>query len=175
MTYLLAYAPAKTEFAVAEAINEIGALAVCPRKVELVRLAKRRRPEIEESPVLPNYLFCAMSYQQWHQCIADRIIFDTVKWIGPHEWARVQAYAARVEQDYQHRMAQIEARERLSEYEPGDALKLLGGTFQGKMAVFRRMIEGKVPMIEAEMLGFQLLGRSVTVTVDPVLARKAAE
>ena len=72
-------------------------------------------------------------------------------------------------------MAAIEAGNRLSEYMPGDALQLLSGMFQGRMATFRRLIEGKVPMIEAEVTGLALMGKPVRITVDPVMARRAAE
>lgn len=173
--YLLAYAPRGTEFEVADAIDALGGFAVVPRKVELVRLPKQRRPSIVESPVLPNYVFARMTAEQWQQARADRLIFSTVAWMGPNEWKRVQAFAARAEQDYQVRMAQIEAGERLSEYSAGDALQLLGEPLGARMGIFRRVIEGRVPMIEAELQGVTLFGKPVMVTVDPVMARKAAE
>lgn len=174
VTYLLAYTAAGHEFETAEAINAMGALAVVPRKVEAIRLPKRRYAEAVISPVLPNYLFLAMSPEQWHQAQADRIIFATVKWIGPNEWRRVQAYAERVEQDYMLRMEQIEARERVSEYDPGQALQLLGGAFRDSLAVFRRIVEGgKFPMVEYEVKGVRLLGKPIIGEIDPVLVRKA--
>ena len=170
--HLLGYAPRGTEFDVEAALNEMGAFAVVPRKVDLIRLPKQRHPSIVESPVWANYIFASMTPEQWQQARADRLIFSTVAWIGEGEWRRFQAYAARIEQEYAARMAQIEAGQRLSEFNPGDALQLLGGLFEGRLATFRRLIEGRVPMIEAEVQGLQLIGKPVVIKVDPVNARK---
>jgi transcription antitermination factor NusG len=165
---LLAYAPYGQEFTVAAEINDMGALAVVPRRVDLVRLPKQRRPQIVEEPFLRGYMFCAMSPDQWHEAPKE---MQTVKYIGPREWERVQDFAARIEQDYQHRMAQIEAGNRLSEYNPGDALEILGGVMQGYMAKFLRLREGVVPMIEAEVQ-LTLMGKPVMAQIDPVMARR---
>ena len=168
--HLLAYAPRGQEFEIADAVNAMGAIAIVPRMVELIRLPKQRRPQISESPFLPNYIFCALTPDEWHAAPKE---LATVRFIGPQNWRRVQAFAQQVESDYQHRMAQIEAGNRLSEYNHGDVLEILGGVMQGQLATFRRLIEGKVPMIEAEVQ-MQLLGRPVIATVDPINARKVA-
>lgn len=180
--HILAYCPRGHEFDLADAINEGGGLAVVPRKVELVRLPKQRRPQIVESPLLPNYLFAALSPDQWHNAPRE---LSTVKFIGPNEWRRVRDFAARVEMDYQNRMADLERqmaaqkqdqhrRIFLSEYAPGDTLEILGGVMQGYMATFKRLHEGAVPMIEAEVQ-LTLMGRPVTARIDPIMARRVAE
>lgn len=174
MIHLLAYVPARQEFDTAHAINSLGAMATAPRKVELIRLPKQRRPQIVESPFLRNYLFCAMTAAQWHECRAERIAFTTCCEIGPNEWRSVQTFAQRVEQDYQHRMAQIEAGNRLSEYNPGDVLEILTAPFLGKLATFRKLHDGRLPKIEAQLQGLELLGREVTVMLDPINARRIA-
>ena len=77
--------------------------------------------------------------------------------------------------DYQTRMGQYEAGIALEEYKPGDALRLLAGMFEGHEATFRRIIEGgDIPMIEADLSGVAILGRTVTITVDPINARRLA-
>lgn len=184
---LLGYAPKGAEFAVEDALNDIGAFCVVPRKVELVRLPKQRRPSVIESPYWQNYIFARMTDEQWHFARTAlwvpsqdggkvRVNFSTVMWIDEREWERwVMPAVARIEQDYQVRMAQIEAGERLSEYSAGDALQLLGEPLGARMGIFRRVIEGKLPMIEAELQGVTLLGKPVVVKVDPVMARRAAE
>ena len=174
MMRLLAYAPTGREFATSDALNDIGASAICPRKVNLIRLPKQRRPQIVEEPFLRGYMFCTMTAAQWHQAKRDNITFTTCREIGPGEWRNVQAFAARVEQDYQYRMAQIEAGNRLSEYNPGDALEILGGVMQGHMATFLRLHDGKVPMIEAQIADMELLGKPIRVTLDPINARRIA-
>ena len=160
---------------VCDAINAIGALAVAPRRVDLLRSAKQRRPELVESPILGGYFFAAMTDDDWHQCKADRIAFTVLQPISEPEWRRVEAFCQRAEMDYQVRMGQLEAGRRLSEYNPGDALQLLGGLFADHLATFMRLDEsGQVPMIKAVVQGVELMGKPVEVTVDPVQARKWA-
>ena len=174
MTHLriLATASPSEVFNVCEAINDLGGLAVAPRKVELVRLPKQRRPQIVESPFLGAYFFASLSANDWHATKSD---YRTVQEIGPTEWRHVQAFCARVEQDYQLRMGQYEAGRRLEEYNPGDALQLLGGLFADHLATFQRLDEsGPVPMIKATVQGVELLGRPVEVTVDPINAKRWA-
>jgi len=78
--HLLAYTPRGQEFDIAEQINAMDARAIVPRKVELTRLPKQRRPQITESAFLPNYVFCALTPDQWHAAPKE---LSTVKFIGP--------------------------------------------------------------------------------------------
>ena len=96
MIRILAYTRAGREFETADALNELGALAISPRKVETIRLPKQRRPQVVESPFLSNYLFCAMDPDHWHQAKRDNIAFTICRDIGPHEWRNVQAFAQRI-------------------------------------------------------------------------------
>lgn len=182
MIYLLASVSRGAEFRTADAINDLGALAVSPRKVDMIRLPKQRRPQLVESPVFSNYLFCALTDHDYHRArLPMRFMGEVVQPIRPVRvitpgewWGNVQCCLQRIEIDYQRRMEQYEAGVRLEEYQPGDALQILAGIFEGKAASFRRLIDGKVPMIEAELMDLQILGRSVTVTVDPIKARRIA-
>lgn len=167
MTPYLGYAPARTEFAARDVLEALDITCIVPRKVEMVRLPKRRRPEPVESPSLQSYIFAAMTAEQWHLARAEGVM-RTVRMIGPKEWARVLKYAARVEADYQCRMEQIERGERIMEYQPGQALEILGDDLLRSMARFKRIIEGAVPMLEVEM--DCAMGR-FTATVDPIYAK----
>ena len=171
MIRILAYTRAGREFETADALNELGALAISPRKVETIRLPKQRRPQVVESPFLSNYLFCAMDPDHWHEAKRDNIAFTICRDIGPHEWRNVQAFAQRIEADYQYRMEQIDAGDRLAEYTAGDALQILGGIMAGYMATFRRLHEGTIPMIEAVIEGGY---RPVKIMLDPINARRLA-
>ena len=170
---ILATASPSEVFAVCDAINDLGGLAVAPRKVELVRLPKQRRPQIVETPLLGAYFFASITEADWH---ATKDTFRTVQEVGPTEWRHVQAFCQRVEQDYQLRMEQIEAGRRVSEYNPGDALQLLAGMFSDHLATFQRLDEsGPVPMIKATVQGIALLGgHEIEITVDPINAKRWA-
>lgn len=186
-SYLLAYAPAGTEFAVEAALNDLGAFAVVPRKVDIEMVGVRRPvPTPVDRPVWPNYIFGDVTPEQWHQARADRIIFGTVAWIGKGEWRRIMAFAEQVEQDYQFAMAAFEAGERrtkaqreaaamLASYREGEAMKLLGEPLGARLGIFRRIVERDGPKIEVELQGVTILGKPVVIDVDPIMARRAAE
>ena len=172
--YLLAYVRSGQEFATANAINDEGGLAVAPRKVELVRHATHHKWEPVESPLLPNYVFCAVTPAQYYTAgqalqvhgIRPRMVMMFDK----RQWVNVQAYAQRAEADYQFRMEQAEGRKYLSPYSPGDALQLLGGALIGQMVRFAGVAylpNNPHPLIawEADMMGQVVSGTSSVLDV----------
>ncbi len=170
MTHYLSTAPAHTEFVARDTLADLGISCLVPRKVEMVRLPKRRRPEPVIEPLLQGYLFATMNATQWHLAAAEGIM-RTVKVISPKEWDKhVLPFAARVEADYQYRMAQIEAGERIAEYHPGQALQILGGALIGQFATFRSIVDGMVPMLKVE---YECVMGRITGLVDPIYARAA--
>ena len=190
MMYILAYAPSGKEFATADAINALGALAVVPRKVEETR-NKERKHVIIESPALPNYMFLSISERIWHKIMAGMLVkgktthIHTVAEIGSKEWERVQNFLAEVEMDYQYRMALIEDREwqsrhpgpppserpYIAPYNVEEKLHLLGGDLEARF--IQSLGTQAAPMIEVEVTMF---GRPVKAKVEPdKVKRWAAE
>jgi len=172
--YLLATVRAGQEFDTATAINEAGGLAVAPRKVELTRHATHHKWGPVESPILPNYVFCAVTPAAYHAAIRmlgrDGIRPRTAMRFDKRQWAKVQAYAQRAEADYQVRMGQIEGRKYISPYNPGDALQLLGGALIGRMVRFAGVTYeagNPHPLIawEADMMGQVVRGTSSALDV----------
>lgn len=175
-TLWIAYAATGQEFAVQEQCEALGLRAIAPRRVDMKRLPKRRRPEAVESAALPNYVFVWADAEGWHW-LRDCKHVRTIMGVGrSEERLHIGPYLDAVRREYEARLAQIEAGQRLSEYEPGDVLEVMAGQFAGRLARFRRMIEGAndLPMIEA-VLDLQLLGRDVQMVIDPINARRAAE
>jgi hypothetical protein len=80
----------------------------------------------------------------------------------------------RVEADYAARMAQIQSGERVSQYNPGDLLEILGGAFVERLAEFSRIAEGSngFPIVWAKT---QMFGREVEIPIDPLNVRLAFE
>lgn len=176
MTLWIAYATAGREFSAQEQCQALGYTCDVPRRVDLVRHAKRRTPDKVVRPFLPNYLFLHGGNDAFHAVKDIKEIRGTAMGVGDSEARRVKAFIARVEADFAARMAQIEAGERVSEYQPGDMLTLMTGPFAGQLARFRRMVEGAhdaFPQIEAE-LAISLMGRAVMATIDPINAKRVA-
>lgn len=173
----IAYAASGHEFSVQEQCEVLGYACDVPRRVDMIRHAKRRRPDKVIRPFLPNYVFIHGDDSAFHALREIKELRGTALGIGDNEARRVKAFIAKVEADFTERLAQIEAGERLSEYRPGDVLTLMTGPFAGQLATFRRMVENArdvFPKIEAE-LAVNLMGKPVTAIVDPINARRAAE
>ena len=173
MTLWIAYATTGQEFSAQEQCEVLGYTCQVPRRVDLIRHQKRRTPDVVVKPYLGNYLFISGGNDVFHAAKLIKEIRGNPIGIGPQNARQVQAFIDRVESDYRDRMAQVEAGQRVSEYQPGDLLTLMTGPFAGQVAIFRRMIEGGVfPRIEAE-LAVNFMGKPVMATVDPINARPA--
>lgn len=91
--------------------------------------------------------------------------------VNPASVPGVMAFIDRVERDFAARMAQIEAGERVHEYNPGDLLQIIAGPFAGQLARFQSIAEaGEHPQIIAET---DMMGQVARVMIDPLKARKA--
>ena len=175
MTMWIAYAATGKEFVAQEQCEVIGITCYVPRRVDLVRHAKRRTPDIVERPFLPNYLFLDGDADVFHAIKDIKEVRGTAMGVGDIEARRVMSFINRVQADYAARLAQIEAGQRVSEYNPGDLLTLMTGPFAGQLAQFRRMVDAAdsaFPRIEAELM-VSLMGKPVTAIIDPINARRA--
>lgn len=163
----------KHELDVQEQLEAIGLQAIAPRRVDMIRQGKRRRPDAVISAYLPGYVFAWFGDDDWHAVREAKHVINLMG-VSPQTERHVRAFIARVEADFAARMAQIEAGERVSEYNPGDLLTILAGPFAGQLARFGRMVERAhvlVPQIEATL---DVFGRPVRVELDPIAVKKAA-
>lgn len=161
----------RREFDAQEEAEALGLTCYVPRRVDMIRQGKRRRPDPVVRAVLPNYVFVETDAHGWHM-LKDSKNFRSWVGIGPNEARRVMAFIDRCEADYLARMAQIEAGERVQEYNPGDVLEIIGGPLTGQLARFRQTIERGMlfPEVVAEV---EMMGQIVPVRLDPLNARKA--
>ena len=160
----------RREFDAQEEAEALGLTCYVPRRVDLIRQGKRRRPDAVVRPFLPGYIFVETDAAGWHMLKGSKH-FRTWLGIGPSEARRVMEFIARVGAEYAARMAQIEAGERVSEYNEGDLLEIIQGPLQGQLARFKRIAEGAMfPEVVAEV---DMMGQSVTVKLDVLAARKA--
>jgi transcription antitermination factor NusG len=190
--YILATTRTNHEFATADAINAMGALAVVPRKVQHIPAQNGKRASYDYRPFMPQYIFLAMTEAQWHeihsrpmywdkpvgktkdgQIITKRIILDPPRRaldILPRTWADFQAFAHRAELACDRRIEQIERGDAVARYRRGDKLRILGDMTQGQLraevATFLRLdAKGR---IVAESVGVEVFGKPFTMTLDAV-------
>jgi transcription antitermination factor NusG len=167
----IAYTPKGREFDAQEEAEALGLWAMVPRRVDMLRKGFNRRAEPVISAYLPNYMFFRSGNEGWHWMKGSKTV-RTVMGVSPGNAALVDQFIDRVEADFAARMAQIEAGQRVDEYEPGDLLQIVTGPFAGVVASFKRVAEG-ASMFPELVVETQLFGQAVTVRVDPIAARRA--
>lgn len=170
MSLILAYT--RNEFAAQEECEILGLDCYVPRRVDMIRQGKRRRPDPVISPAWPRYIFVDVTQEQWHW-LRDSKHVHSVAWVPEREAQAIRKQARAIERAFADRMEQIAAGDRVSEYEPGQLLDIVSGQFAGQIVTFRGMIERAeemFPTIEAEMVA---MGRVVKMKLDPLDVRKA--
>lgn len=176
MMYLLTRTHSRKEFATADAINDLGAYALVPRKVAIIP-AKDGKPErIEYSPLLPRMMFLACTEEAWHQFSTKRLhgpsgILPPIRRelvILPRTWDSFRDFAARAEQECEYRRGAHEAGKRVKKMKPGQIIRMIKATIAdvdlaGRMGRVVRMESGKV-LVETDVM---LMGKPVVARLDP--------
>jgi len=178
MIYILASTQTRYEFATSDAINDMGGIAIVPRRVDILDGKPVYRP------FLPNYMFLALSEAQWHQFHTARLFhmkpqrngepvrtilppFRKVLDILPRTWADFRAFAERAEQACQRRIDQWETGLRVASYRRGDMIQiigdLMGGQLHDPLAEFLHL--DRQGRIVAKVQGMEMMGKPVSVTV----------
>lgn len=169
----IGYARTHKEFDVESELLDLGFAATVPRKVEAIRSGTRRWPEPRIMPYLPNYVFLCVDPANWPKLSRVKHLSRTRQAIPRTSAQPVSTFLARVEGEYLSRMSQIEAGERLAEYQPGDMLKILG-PFGECLARFRSIVERADSIYPEIVAEIDIMGRAVTVRADPLHVKKAA-
>lgn len=173
MGHWLAYAKARQELEIADAIRDKGADAWVARKVELYRAPTQRRWQPRTEPFLPNYILITCSDETWHALRDVKGLAGTMMPVSAAVYRRDFApFMARVDGDYSERMARIEAGERVEAYEVDTVLELIGGPFAGMMGKFRRLVEAE--QFYKVRLELALFGGTRELDIDPLHVRKTA-
>lgn len=154
-------------------LEALGVTVYCPRRVDAVRLGKKRYADAVVSPFLPNYLFLDMTADLFTTAIGVKHVAPTLHVIPHSEIARVLDFVDSIERDFDKREARIKAGEQVEQYTEGQLLDVFTGPFKDSVATFQRIVYNgdDFPTLRA---GIEMMGREVTVDLD-VLHVKAAE
>jgi len=184
-TYLL-YVQTGREFRVEAEIRDMGLDVWCPSRVEFIRRGRRRLPEAEEVPALPNYLVCDLDAGEWQRlfrCERPKYLTGSFLSVPPGSMRDIREFRDRIDEglrDACARMREIDmlrdtasARERLlaliAEYREGQALRVLRGPLADRTAYFVKLRESPSDyrrwLIEASV---DMMGRAVPVELDPL-------
>lgn len=164
---------AKREFEVQEAARAEGIDCRIARQVTLARVGKARLPEIVERPYWPTYAFCVLDAAQFYQWRDIRYVSQPTVPVLPKERRRIEKALAANDLEAQKVRDELAAEERLSEFEPGDRVKINEGPFAG---LFGRFIKAEkyqdAPRLTLEVEAF---GQTTTMQAQPIHVKPAAE
>lgn len=178
---IIAYGRAGHEFDIRDEIKLDGYAATVPRKVETVSRGKDRKPKLEDTPLLPNYIFLDMSVDQYHRLIRSggqyKYLASTFQIVPARLEANMNRWAAMIEREAQREIDRYKRGEELSLFTNGEAVKVTEGPFaewlDGQNVTFRKMVQAAgdpFPSVEVET---ELFGRVTRVTVDALHVRRA--
>ena len=174
MTLWIAYSRAGKEFETEQAIRDLGVDVWCARKVEFKRIAqsKSRRPQAVISPLLVNYLFLDCPAERYLDVVQVKHLASTMQAVGNTEARHVMRWLDARRAEFDERMSQIQAGERLAEYQPGEALEILRGPLAGKFATFQRIVEREHELFPRAEVETDMLGGKRRTDVDILDVRK---
>lgn len=182
---MLARTHSRHEFATADAINELGALAVVPRKVAVIEATKTEPRRREDVPFVSKYIFLAVTPEQWHRVHTGRLYAPSGKLlpapirvleINPSEWRGTkngnggcQGFFTRAEEAYQRRAEQFDTGGTVARYKRGDKLRIIGpdlltGQMSVQIAEFIRMDQhGRA---DVHFNGLAMFGRPISTNIS---------
>lgn len=177
---ILATAPRGREFAIADAIDALGGLAVVPRQVTITEAKDGKAAIYDYRPFLQNFLFLSLDALLWHRiqtrakgCILrtddGRILPPPRRQLDilPRTWADFQGFADRAELACELRIEQHETGAQVARYRQGDILRILGdlldGQLRDKLAKFISMEGGKIVV---EVQGMDMMGKPLLARLD---------
>lgn len=195
MMYLLAYVNSGREFDIAHAINEIGALAVAPRMVEVIKATPKVPAHFIYVPFAPGYLFLAVTEAQWYDIRTKRLTrtkpngviatlappslvchINEAEWRGTRNGAEgVLGFLQRADLACDRDAEMFEAGRRVRRYKHGDRLRIVGDLLDGRLRdKFAKFVglDAKGNIL-AVVEGLEMMGKPVRATIPPGQAMAA--
>lgn len=174
MKMWLAYARAGKEIEVIDALASEGITAHCAMKVEAKRVGKRRKPDVFITPLLTNYLFVECEDHQYLTVTGTKHIASTMAAIPKADQRSVMRFIALARDEFDSRMAKLEAGERLDQFSVGDVLSIIEGPLSGLTATFKGILDRDRDLFPSIKASVDMMGQAVSVELDPISVRAAS-
>jgi len=169
-TYIL-YARSGKEQQVADDLRLLGIEAWCGRVIKWRRKGKDRRPAPYEEPALPNYIWAVLTPQQFYQAQAHKHVAPTLQMVPYSATRGLKAFQRMTDEAYDEADAiRRKAETPPPEYDPDQALQIIGGPFASLVFNFRRIANPDDPLARKVVVE----GPHGEIEIDP-LDVKAAE
>lgn len=184
MMWYLLYAKAGREFECADAIRDLGLEAICEPRMIFKRSGKKRRPEAEDVPYLPNFIFAQIPAAQFLDVIAIKFLASTAIPVPKRDWSGwtdvegrrypgIHDFVQAARAEYRDRQRVKDNQQALCEYTPGEAVRLLDGKFSDRALTFRAMVERPHDTFPKVQMETEMMGRQVLVEADPLNVGRA--
>ncbi len=170
------------EFEVEAEIRAMGLKPWVPRRLDSRYIKEKRESVWYDRPYIHKLIFCVVPAIYW------RDVHDLKHVIGkPIKLSRLDIegdrsrgapglrdFKAAVEAEYADAERRKENSEYQCQYEPGQALELLAGTFEGFPATFQGVIQRAHDEYAKLRVEVQMFGREVVAEIDPDKVKGAA-
>lgn len=170
----LCYAKSGREFDVEAELLELGIDVYCAKRIRFVRKGKQRRPEPVIEPYMHNYIFADIPARLYLDAMAVKFLASTTYAMNRGDVKALNKFRAVVDAEYEVEDRKRQNSEAVNEYEPGQALKFIDGSFSDTVLRFRDVVERAHDMHPKVRFTFDMMGQEVTGEADP-LRLKAAE
>lgn len=174
---LLGYAITGKEFVAMDDLARFGIDHWRGTRIQFERRGKQRTAEPHEYPALHNYIWLRPTVQQMRYLSQVRFLGGTFHWLSSAAVRQFGTLRDRVDAKYQEAKRIEGNRKAIADYAafmPGDLLEIREGPLAGEIARFTALVQKAqdlFPVIRADM---DLMGRVVSVKLDPLAVRKAA-
>jgi len=172
ITYL-GYARSGKEVEVTESIKAMDLAVYCPMRIEFIRRGKDRRARRVESPYLQNYIFAEIPAERFLDVLAVKYLASTLTPLSGADMRSLWQFRDMVEDEYADAKRISQNQAAICEYKAGQAIQALDGRFSDKMLTFRSMVERAHDMYPKVVAGMEMMGRELTVELDPLNVRAA--
>lgn len=167
----LLYAKAGHELDIAEDLRTACFDVVCEPRIEFRRCGTDRRAKPVEVAYLPNYIFANVPVEDYFDVMAMDGLASTSQAVCEAEMRRVHAFQQEARREYDEAMRISKNQQAICEYKRGQAVRLLDGKFSDKAATFRKMVEREHDAFPKVVVETEMMGRVVTLEVDPLDVR----
>ncbi|MBO9441390.1 hypothetical protein J7363_04750 [Phaeobacter italicus] len=170
------------EFEVEQELRSNGLKPWAPRRLDSRYVKEKRETVWYDRPYVPKLLFCVVPAIYWRDVVELKHVIGK-----PIKLSRLDIegdrsrgapglrdFKAAVGAEYADASRRKENSEYQCQYEPGQALELLAGTFEGFPATFKDVIRRAHDEYAKLRVSVEMFGREVLAEIDPDKVKGAA-
>lgn len=160
------------EFQVEQELQDLGLPMVwCPRILHGEYVKQRRNFRWYDKAYISKLLFAVIPAIYYSDAIALKHVIGKPLELNRYDCKELVVFRLRVEAEHKDAERKQANSEYKCQYEPGQALEVVGGVFSDKSAIFRGLVEKSHDEYAKLKLELELMGRQTFVEIDPDMVK----